>query len=208
EAALTHRSYRYEQNAINTDNQRLEFLGDAALGLISASYLYHRYPQVQEGQLTQMRSRITNRNALAVIGGKLRLGNYLLLGKGEQTSGGDRRISNIGDALEAVLGAVYLDGGITGVKLMFEKHFIPYLEELLSDSTIDNPKGALQELVQKAGNSSPRYRTVQEEGPAHSKTFMVEVLIDGKVMGNGSGPNKQAAEIDAAKEAIETLRRG
>jgi ribonuclease-3 len=208
EAALTHRSFRFERTGVEMDNQRLEFLGDAALGLIAAAHFYHRHPDLQEGDLTRWRSRITSRDALARIAGRIELGAHLRLGFGELKSGGHQRPSNLSDALEAVLGAAFLDGHMKAVEKIFNTLFVPDAESLLEEPAMDNPKGALQELAQRSLKISPRYRTISEEGPAHSRQFKVEVLIDGQVAGRGEGQSKQQAEIRAAREALERIQSG
>ena len=206
ETALTHPSYRYEETGIDTDNQRLEFLGDAVLGLVAGAYLYEQFPECREGDLTQMRSVITNSKTLSRIAQAVDLGAYLRLGRGEKQSGGEHRLSNLSDAMESVLGAAYLDGGLKAVQKIFTKWFIPEVKPATEEQTTHNAKGALQEMTQKLWKCSPRYRTVQEEGPAHSKLFTVEVFINGNVMGSGKGTNKRDAEMEAAKVALRGLQ--
>ena len=201
-AALTHRSYRYECNETDTDNQRLEFLGDAALGLITAAYLYAEHPDRQEGELTKMRSRISSSRPLAELGAQCDLGEYLRLGKGESQTGGQTRPSNMTDAFEAVLGAAYLDGGIRAVKKIFDHRIVPYLQVMQPTYASDNPKGDLQELAQQRWQVNPRYRVVTEEGPSHARLYTVEVTLSEKVYGHGEGSNKRAAEMAAASEAM------
>ncbi|NCC51636.1 MAG: ribonuclease III [Spartobacteria bacterium] len=203
--ALTHRSYRYEYNEIETDNQRLEFLGDAVLGLLAADYLYTNFPDMQEGQLTRIRSSLANGRTLAKLGERWKLGDFLLLGKGELQSGGNSRPSNLTDCLEAVLGAIYLDGGMEKVREIFMRHFVPELDSILKASWTVNPKGALQELAQGRWKVGPKYRIVREVGPPHAKLFTSEVSIDGVVQGTGTGHSKQISEIFAAQEAMEKL---
>jgi len=206
ETALTHRSYRFESTDIHTDNQRLEYLGDAALGLVAAAYLFNAFPDFQEGDLTRIRSRLTNSKTLAQIAGKIDLGNNLKLGRGEIQSGGNLRSSNIGDAMEAVIGGAYLDGGIKAVEKIFRKLFIPEIDPEAYDRWQDNPKGALQELAQKQWKISPKYRTVNEEGPPHAKVFTAEVTVNSEAKGVGTGQNKREAESNAAQEALKIIR--
>ncbi|NKB25641.1 MAG: ribonuclease III [Kiritimatiellae bacterium] len=207
EHALTHRSYRYEDKRMDQDNQRLEFLGDAALGFVSANYLFTRFPDSQEGDLTRFRSRMANTQTLAQIASEIELGSFLRLGRGEQQSGGIHRTSNLADTLESILGAAFLDGELAAVQIIFETLFIPYFEKVPLVSLEDNPKGTLQETVQKQWKISPEYRLVREEGSAHSKQFTVEVLVKGEVLGQGTGTNKRLAEIEAAQEAFKQLQR-
>ena len=205
EMALTHPSYRYEEIGIDIDNQRLEFLGDAVLGLVAGAYLYDHFPECREGDMTQMRSVITNSKILSRIAQAVNMGAYLRLGRGEKQSGGDHRLSNLSDAMEAVIGAAYLDGGLKAVQKIFAKWFIPEIKPAADEQTTHNAKGALQEVTQRLWKCSPRYRTVQEEGPAHSKLFTVEVFINGNVMGSGKGTNKRDAEMEAARVALHSL---
>jgi ribonuclease-3 len=205
ESALTHRSFRFENDPDLTDNQRLEFLGDAALGLVSAHYLFDHHPDVQEGGLTRMRSRITSTKALAIFAAKINLGHYLKLGRGEMMSGGNDRMSNLTDALEAVLGAAYLDGGIKAVQKIFKKLFVPALKDAVSKTQFDNPKGALQEWSQGKWKMSPYYRVLSEDGPPHARHFRVEVIVNGTVMGVGEGLNKRDAEMTAAETALGSI---
>lgn len=207
ETALTHRSYRYESPDIDGDNQRLEFLGDAVLGLAAAAHLYTVHPDFEEGDLTRTRSRLTNIKALARIAESIQLGSFIRLGRGEQQSGGSERASTLGDALEAILGAAYLDGGPKAAARIFKKLFIPELSHEEEELWKDNPKGALQEFTQRKWKLSPRYRLVREEGPAHSKRFAVEVVINSIVKGTGEGSSKREAEIAAAIEAHRNMQR-
>ena len=207
EAALTHPSYRHERDDVEVDNQRMEFLGDAALGLVAAAHFYKSNPEYQEGELTKFRSRISSRQALAQVAGSIHLGNYLLLGKGERQSGGQVRPSNLADALEAILGAAYLDGKLKAVRKIFDKIFTPLVEEVSAAPALtDNPKGELQELCQEKWKTSPSYRLTSEQGPAHARLFNVEVLINGESAAQGTGRNKRGAEMEAAQRALQVLR--
>ena len=205
EAALTHRSYRFETPNVDQDNQRLEFLGDAVLGLIAATHIYSAYKDRDEGALTDLRSRVTSGKALAQIGKTMQLGQAVRLGKGEEQSGGRHRAALIADALEAVLGAAYLDGGIKGVNGIFEKLFVPLLEADEREAWMENPKGRLQEIVQQRRGGEPAYRCVREEGPPHQKTFTVEVVLNGTPLGQGTGKSRREAESSAAVQAVKAL---
>lgn len=202
ETALTHRSFRFESPDVEADNQRLEFLGDAALGLLAGAYLYEKFPDFQEGDLTRVRSQLTNTRTLARIAASIDLGQFLRLGRGEQQSGGQHRSSNLSDCLESVIGAAFIDGGLKAVKKIFHHLFAPEVEAAVRDIWGENPKGALQEVSQRRWKASPRYRTVREEGPAHERTFTVEALINGQVVGTGHGLNKRDAEMEAAQQAL------
>lgn len=201
ELALLHPSYRHENPDAGEDNQRLEFLGDAALGLAAASDLYAEFSEHNEGSLTQMRSRLANRSTLAALARDLKLGDYLLLGRGEERSGGRQRASNLTDAMEAVIGAVYLDGGQKAVQKIFRRLWADELNRQQADE-IDNPKGRLQEYCQKKWKVSPSYRVTSETGPSHAKEFVCVAYIKGEAYGTGYGSNKRDAEMAAARETL------
>ncbi len=205
ETALVHRSYRFENQGIKVDNQRLEFFGDAVLGMVAAAHVYRLYQDSDEGVLTEVRSQITSGKALAQIGKGLQLGEMLQVGVGEERSGGRDRPSNVADALEAVIGAAYLDGGTKAVKKIFAKLFVPYMDALSLDTSVDNPKGRLQEASQRLWKKGPLYRLISQQGPPHSRTFLVEVYVKGEKMGRGRGHSKQAAEARAAAKALEKM---
>lgn len=208
ELALTHPSYRHETPEVEADNQRLEFLGDAALNLVTAAWLYEHRPQEEEGRLTQMRSRVTSTEALGEIASDIGLGGYLRLGRGELIAGGARRAGTLADALEAVIGAAYVDGGLKAVRKIFERLVVPRIERLQLTYASDNAKGILQELCQRRWGVVPRYRKVAEIGPAHERIFTYEVLAGDRSLGIGEGPNRKMAEMRAAAAAIHRLERG
>ena len=203
--ALIHRSYRYESAGVETDNQRMEFLGDAALGFVAGAYMYQRYTDRAEGFLTALRSRLTSGKALAAIAQSIELGESIKVGRGEERSGGRGRHSNLADALESVLGAAYLDGGLKAVEKIFKKIFVPVLDEMDDDVWSGNPKGRLQELAQRRHRSAPDYRLVEEKGPSHARLYVVEVEVGGQVVGRGVGRNKRVAEAQAAEKALARL---
>ncbi|NLB59574.1 MAG: ribonuclease III [Lentisphaerae bacterium] len=200
--ALMHRSFRFETTGIDADNQRLEFLGDAALGLVASAYLFQIHHTLQEGALTCMRSRLTSGKALAHIGRAIGLGEYIKLGKGERLSGGQQRSSIITDAMEAILGAAYLDRGLPAVSRIFKKLFIPLIEIEPDDAWSDNPKGQLQVIAQQRWKCNPQYRLLRQEGPSHSKLFTVQVIIGRRALGTGCGATKRAAEQQAAHQTL------
>ena len=204
--ALLHRSLRFESGGEMEDNQRLEFLGDAALSLVAGDYLFRNFPELREGEMTMLRSRLTSGKALALIGQNIQLGDWLQLGKGEQKSGGHRRPSNITDAFEAVIGAAYLDGGIRAVTRIFNKLFLSLMDGVESAGQYeDNPKGRFQEIVQRKWRTNPHYRVVKQSGPAHSRTFFVQSEINGATVGSGRGSCKRDAEQNAAQDAINRM---
>ena len=204
ELALTHPSFRHEAPNVTTDNQRLEFLGDAVLGMVVADYLVATRHDHHEGDLTRLRSQIANTQALARIAKDIGVGAVLRFGRGEAQNGGAQRKSNLADALEAILGAAYVDGGLKAVQKIFRKLFVPLLEQSETE-TGENPKGTLQELCQKLWKINPEYRVTSEEGPAHARTYTVEAMVCGKVYGAGHGPSKRDAESVAARAALNCL---
>ncbi len=204
EAALTHPSYRHENEGIAEDNQRLEFLGDAALGLAAAADVYTRYGDEPEGRLTDLRSQLTNRTILARIGEAMGLGDYLLLGKGEERSGGRTRASNITDAVEAILGAAYLDGGQKAVEKIYRRLWTSQQIDT-SAETESNPKGVLQVYAQKHWKVSPQYSVIEEHGPAHEREYVCVARIKDQTYGTGRGSNKRTAEAEAARNTLRML---
>ena len=205
ERAMMHSSFTNEKNLPKYKcNERLEFLGDAVLELVSSEFLFRESPKMPEGELTKTRASMVCEPSLALCARDIGLGGYLLLGKGEEATGGRLRDSVTSDAMEALIGAVYLDGGFTSAKEFIHKFVLTDLEDkkLFYDS-----KTILQEMVQakKAGIIS--YRVVKEEGPDHNKSFYLEVLIGDRVSGKGVGRTKKAAEQQAAYEAILSLRK-
>lgn len=200
--ALTHPSLAYESKRPHFDNQRLEYLGDAVIQLIITHELYDRYKNYAEGRLTKLRSRLVSREALCEYAKQIDLGEYLLLGKGEDANGGRKRPSNLADAMEALAGAIYLDGGYEKSRDFILNNFIGYLEEISEQPDDSNPKGRLQEFLQAINPTSPSYRIISQEGPDHEKSFVAEASWEGIVLGRGHGNSKKEAEINAAKEAL------
>jgi ribonuclease-3 len=203
--ALTHPSARHEKN-LEEDNQRLEFLGDAVIGLLTAEFGHHEYKYMQEGQLTMLRSGAASTGALASIARSLTLGAYLDLGKGEENNGGRDRDNNLADALEAMMGACYLDGGLVAARRVFARLFQPMLERNSASVLHRNPKGELQELAQARGLPNPEYRVISEEGPAHRPTFVVQATLEEGRSALGEGNSKRAAEVLAADRLLEIMR--
>ncbi|MBU3840585.1 MAG: ribonuclease III [Candidatus Ruminococcus intestinipullorum] len=202
--AMMHSSYTNEKHLEKFRcNERLEFLGDAVLELVSSEFLFLESPKVSEGELTKTRASMVCEPSLAICAKDINLGSYLLLGKGEQATGGRERSSITSDALEALIGAIYLDGGFTNAKEFIHKFILTDLEnkKLFYDS-----KTILQEIVQASKNTGISYCLIKEEGPDHNKSFTVEVHIDGSVYGVGSGRTKKAAEQEAAYRAILKLK--
>jgi ribonuclease III len=203
--ALTHRSYLNEHKSVLEDNERLEFLGDAVLDFLVGAWLYNRFPEMAEGQLTRFRAALVGNHQLAEFARKIDLGSALRLGKGEADSGGRERSTLLGSAFEALIGSLYLDQGISVVNQFLE----PFLEDavigILSARRDQDPKSKLQEWSQAQGYGTPTYRTVSAVGPDHDKIFEVEVSINGHVYGMGRGSSKQIAAKISAQIALESL---
>jgi len=202
--AMTHSSYANEKKLEKQEsNERLEFLGDAVLELAISEYLFQNSPKLSEGELTKTRASLVCEPALAFCARGIDLGRYLYLGKGEESTGGRGRDSIISDSLEALIGAIYLDGGFTRAKEFIEKYVLRDLEnkKLFYDS-----KTILQELAQANGEERISYQLIKEEGPDHEKTFTVEVKMGNKILGSGTGKTKKSAEQEAAYNAIKVLK--
>jgi ribonuclease-3 len=200
--ALTHPSVAQEAGPQTPHNQRLEFLGDAVLGLVLAEALYQRYPDFKEGTLTKTRARLVNHRTLAEKGRGLRLGHYLALSRSDASQGGRDRASTLADAFEAVLGALLLDGGFPAARAFILQQFSQELEEVEKQGASDNPKGELQERIQAWSATGPAYHVLNIAGPDHDRLFECAVLHDGRELGRGSGRSKQAAETEAALQAL------
>lgn len=203
--ALTHPSYSNEHPQ-EMHNQRLEFLGDAALGLVVAEELYRRFPDKAEGELTRMRAALVCTPTLARVARRLGLGQLMRLGQGEEASGGRERSSLLADAMEAVIGALMLEGGLEAVRDFVLHHLAQELEQAATGSLVEDFKTFLQEEGQRRFRADPVYRVVSEEGPDHNKSFTVEVLVKGRVMGTGTGRSKKEAEQAAAEQAVARLQ--
>lgn len=208
EKALTHSSYANERNVNKTEcNERLEFLGDAVLEIISSDFLFKNNPDIPEGVLSKMRAFLVCEPSLYKCSKAFELGKYIMLGKGEDACGGRDKPSVVSDAFEAVLGAVYLDGGLDEASKIIYKFILT--DNQLLEAKMEDSKSMLQQMVQaEKYKKNINYNVVSEEGPEHDKMFSVEVTLDGVRYGLGFGHNKKAAEKDAAKKAIEKLRNG
>ena len=208
EQALIHSSYLNEYpGTVTGSNERLEFLGDAVLGFIVAEKLYQDFPGLTEGEMTRIRSALVRRETLARVARSLKLGDYLYLGKGEETDGGRQKPANLSGALEAVIAAIYLDQGLTVTRELVLKWLVAELQEVVGRGKGVDYKSRLQEMIQSEYRSSPSYRTVRSVGPDHDKLFTVEVMIGDKVLGEGAGKSKKLAETEAARDALERFNR-
>ena len=203
ENALTHSSYANENKSLGLQsNERLEFLGDSVLGMVTADYLFRTHPDLPEGDLTRTRAALVCEGSLVEVAHQLELGSYLKLGKGEDAGGGRERPSIVADAVEAVLAAVYLDGGIGSARKIIQKFILDREEEKGGSRDY---KTALQELVQRESGQVLTYRLIGSNGPDHAKVFQVEVDLNGAPVGGGEGHSKKEAEQNAAKAAIAKL---
>ena len=203
--ALTHRSYLNEHSEALEDNERLEFLGDAVLDFLVGAWLYNRFPEMSEGQLTRMRSALVRTEQLADFALDLNLGPAMRLGRGEADSGGRERPALLCATFEALVGAIYLGAGIPAVKEFFEPLLESIAHQIYASGGMDDPKSLLQEWTQAHGDGAPGYKTISESGPDHAKVFVVEVFINGTSYGMGTGHSKQSAAKVAAQEALERL---
>ena len=204
--ALVHSSYLNENpDTFPESNERLEFLGDALLGLVVARDLYERYPDLPEGALTALRSALVRGETLARVGRSLDLGQCLVMGKGESASGGRERPTNLAAALEALVGAVFLDSGYETARAFVLDVLADELSEIERRPAPKSPKSLLQERVQAQGLAAPAYRIVEATGDDDSRRFAAEAVVDGKVVGRGAGRRKHVAEEEAAQEALKSL---
>jgi ribonuclease III len=217
--SVTHRSLAYEEagadrqagDAQPADNERMEFLGDAVVGLAAAESLYRRFPELPEGALTRLRGALVSRKHLAEVAERLDLGKHLRLGRGEERSGGRGKRALLANAMEAVIGALFLDGGFDPVRRLVEArvigdHVSHLRDQLVTGAGIGDFKSALQELLQARKQGQPEYRTTAETGPDHRKRFFVEARAAGERLAEGSGSTRKIAEQDAARRALDRLR--
>lgn len=200
--ALTHPSLAYETHRAHFDNQRLEFLGDAVLQLIFTHELFRTFIDYNEGNLTKLRARLVSRTALASYARVRGIGEHLLMGRGEEASGGRHRASTLSDAFEALIGAIYLDGGLEAARAVILRLCADDLARICDEPREVNPKGQLQEMLQALSATSPHYTIIAEEGPDHQKKFMARVDWNGRTLGTGSGLSKKLAETAAAEAAL------
>jgi len=201
--ALSHRSSMSGGIA----NERLEYLGDAVLGLVVSEFLFKRFPDYDEGNLTKIKAALVNETMLSKIAGTFGLGQFVFLSAEEEKSGGRLKPSIVADALEAVIGAIYLDGGLRPSSEFVKKFILDDYEILIKDESMINYKGELLERMQAAGRGIPRYEVVEEIGPDHTKTFVISVSVDGSRLGVGKGMSKKEAEQRAAKMALDSLKK-
>jgi ribonuclease-3 len=204
--ALIHPSLLHENEPIPRNNQRLEFLGDAVLQLTLTSELYEKHPDMGEGPLTKARAHMVNGHSLASLGRRLNLGDRLHMSRGEASNGGRQRISCVADAFEAVLGAIFLDGGYDTARQFVLRQFADALKQVSTQAVDDNPKGQLQETLQAQSPEAPIYELLSTSGPDHDRIFESRVCHLGAELGRGTGKNKKEAECQAARLALKTLQ--
>ncbi len=206
--ALVHRSHIHVSQAARIEsNERLEFLGDAVLGVVVNAYLYERFPEASEGDLTKMKSLLVCGSRLSEVAAQLDLGSHVQMSRAEAATGGRHRSSILADTTEALIGAIYLDGGLEAAEAMINRCLLVQCDQVLARRGLDNYKSRLQEMVQARYKSPPRYRVLSAEGPDHARVFTVCVTFNGTALGQGEGPNKKTAEQVAAHSALERLTR-
>lgn len=205
--ALTHRSALNEKKGSAVSNERLEFLGDAVLELVVSNHLYRQYPHQPEGKLTHLRAKIVQTKTLATAAAKLKLGQHLILSKGEKHAGGQKNISLLANCFEAVIGAIYLDQGLNTARAFIKTHLLDQLDTILKDAQITDYKSQLQEFWQQKAKIAPIYKVIKTFGPDHNKIFTVKVHLGKKVIGQGKGKSKQQAQQRAAQAALEKKSR-
>ena len=204
--ALTHSSYVHERpGRVEASNERLEFLGDALVGLVIARHLYETFPNAEEGRLTVMRSDLVKGQSLAEVAASFDLGDYLSLGRGEEAGGGRTRPSNLAAAFEALAGALLIDQGYETAGEFVLRSLGARIQQLDGQASHKNAKSLLQELVQSSGDGPPEYRIVDESGAEHARRFTAEVVVEGRVAGRGSGLRKAQAEQEAARSALRSM---
>jgi ribonuclease-3 len=207
EQAFVHSSYCNENpDFAYPSNERLEFLGDAVLNFIVTEKLYKEFPELSEGELTEIRASLVCRDTLADLASSLELGDWLLLGRGEELSGGKAKAGNLANTMEALIGALYLDQGLAKARRFILRKLRPELEKMKTGKTMPNYKALVQEFIQGQKRPTPVYRLVEAIGPDHSKQFTAEILVDGEALGRGIGGSKKIAESQAARAAWEKLR--
>jgi ribonuclease-3 len=205
--AITHSSYANERKAKHLKyNERIEFLGDSVLSLVISEYLFTKYPNLPEGELTVIRAKIVCENSLSKCASSIKLGDFLLLGKGEELSGGRNKASILSDAFEALIGAIFTDGGFETAKVFILKYMEDVIKGCVEGKVFYDFKTQLQEIIQQYGEKHITYHVIDESGPDHNKTFVTEVRINEVISGRGTGHSKKESEQNAAKDALDKLK--
>lgn len=203
--SFSHRSYANENPGVGDNNEKLEFLGDSVLGLVISEYLFKTLPDKAEGDLARIKSFVVSENSLATVAKALKVDNFILIGKGEEYSGGRSKKAILADCMEAIIGAYFLDSGFDPSRKFILRFLVPEINKVLEDRHKKDYKTLLQELVQKSHKSYPRYNLVEKTGPDHDRTFWIEVRINNRSFGPGKGKNKKEAEQNAASIAYKSL---
>ena len=201
ENALTHTSYANEHKI--SSNEKLEFLGDSILEFISSKYIYNNYPKLKEGEMTKVRAEVVCEDSLYVVAKKHNFSDFLFVGKSEQLHQGNRKVAIMADSVEAIIAAMYFDGGLNEAEKFIVNNLKDEIEIATKNVGIKDHKTILQEKLQEHGNVSIKYEIISESGPDHNKTFVAQVKLDGKVLANGTGKTKKQAEQEAARKALE-----
>jgi len=205
--AFTHRSYLNEVKQKISSNERLEFLGDSIISFIVSDYLFKKYPNFDEGQLTNLRSLLVNTKNLACLSIELKFGDLLLLSRGEEESKGRQNQSILADCFEAFIGCLFIDRGVEVTSDFLKEVLLSQTDAIVEKNIFKDPKSVLQETIQAKKQPSPVYRVVEEKGPAHARIFTINVITGNKMLGSGTGRSKQEAEESAAKQALENMRK-
>ena len=206
ETALTHTSYAYEKKV--QSNEKLEFLGDSILEFLSSIYIYHNYPNLKEGEMTKVRAQVVCEDSLYKVAKAHNFSDFLRLGKSERMTGGEVKKAILADSVEAVIAAMYMDGGLDPVNSFIIENLKDEIKIASKNVGQKDYKTVLQEILQKHGEVDIKYKIIKEWGPDHNKVFESEVIYNGKILATGEGKSKKHAEMDAAKHAIDTLKRG
>lgn len=202
---FTHRSFLNESTEETESNERLEFLGDSILSFIISSYIYENYPDLKEGELTSLRSVLTNTTTLYKFAEELNLGKHLKLSKGEESTGGRLNKTILANTFESLLGGIFIDQGIQAATDFVHKVIVTQIDSVVSDQGLKDPKSMLQEKTQEGNKMSPVYRIIKEEGPDHAKIYTTGVFLNNKLIAEGSGHSKQEAEKNAAANALKVI---
>ncbi len=203
--AFVHRSYLNESQEFNESNERLEYLGDAVLELLTSDYLFKKYPDYQEGMLTNLRAALVKTTTLAQLAKKLKLDRYILMSRGEEEHGGRQNTSILADTIEAFLGSIYLDQGLATVRRILQTYLFPQTETIIKNLAYKDSKSLLQELAQAKFKVTPIYQLISESGPDHDKEFVMQVIIGTQKYAQGKGKSKQTAQEQAAKLTLEMI---
>lgn len=204
--ALLHRSYVIENNFEKESNERLEFLGDAVLELVVSKFLFNEFPEMDEGQMTNLRAMLVNTKRLAAIAKEMEIPEYILLSKGELKTSGKEKESILADALEAIIGAIYYDKGYEAAEKFIKQKLLIKINEVIAEQKNANPKGQFQEIAQEKTGITPTYKVLKEWGPDHDKNFVVGLYLDQELIAKGSGKSKQEAESVAASKALKNKK--